>query len=91
MGYMSPEYVTEGNFLEKSNVYSFEALILEIFSDQRSNHIDPESDVSLVEYVSRLQLFSLHLLIVLVELEINYGTLVGYRLWDYGGRIEAWS
>lgn len=51
---MSPKYVTEGNFSEKSDVYSFGALILEIISDQRSNHIDPKSGVSLVEYVSRL-------------------------------------
>ncbi|XP_059431427.1 G-type lectin S-receptor-like serine/threonine-protein kinase CES101 isoform X2 [Corylus avellana] len=38
-GYMSPEYIMEGNFSEKSDVYSFGVLILEIVSGQKTRGI----------------------------------------------------
>ncbi|XP_059439287.1 G-type lectin S-receptor-like serine/threonine-protein kinase At1g11330 [Corylus avellana] len=36
-GYMSPEYAMEGRFLEKSDVFSFGVLLLEIVSGRRNN------------------------------------------------------
>ncbi|KAF7120489.1 hypothetical protein RHSIM_Rhsim13G0160100 [Rhododendron simsii] len=37
-GYMSPEYVTRGQFSVKSDVYSFGVLVLEIISGKKINH-----------------------------------------------------
>jgi serine/threonine protein kinase len=56
---MSPEYATEGIFSDKSDIYSFGVIMLEIISGQKVSHIFPESDMPLVEYVSRLYLFFL--------------------------------
>jgi len=36
-GYMSPEYAMEGLFSEKSDVFSFGVLVLEIISGRRSS------------------------------------------------------
>ncbi|XP_026414949.1 G-type lectin S-receptor-like serine/threonine-protein kinase RKS1 isoform X1 [Papaver somniferum] len=39
-GYMSPEYITKGTFSEKSDVFSFGVLILEIVSSKSNNSFD---------------------------------------------------
>ena len=54
-GYMSPEYVIEGRFSEKSDVFSFGVLLLEIVSSRRNTgfYHDAES-LSLLGYVSPL-------------------------------------
>ena len=52
-GYMSPEYAFEGLFSEKSDVFSFGVLLLEIVSGRRNSsfHQDEESS-SLLKFVS---------------------------------------
>ena len=53
-GYMAPEYVMEGIFSMKSDVFSFGVLILEILSGRRINsynHIEGPSN--LVAFVSK--------------------------------------
>ena len=52
-GYMSPEYAFEGLFSEKSDVFSFGVLLLEIVSGRRNSsfHQDDESS-SLLKFVS---------------------------------------
>ena len=61
-GYMSPEYVMEGRFSEKSDVFSFGVLLLEIVSCRRNTSFyhDAES-LSLLGYVSSLNFISLHI------------------------------
>ncbi|KAF3433835.1 hypothetical protein FNV43_RR24938 [Rhamnella rubrinervis] len=54
-GYMSPEYAFEGLFSEKSDVFSFGVLLLEIVSGRRSSsfHQDEESS-SLLKFAWKL-------------------------------------
>ncbi|XP_035545797.1 G-type lectin S-receptor-like serine/threonine-protein kinase At1g11330 isoform X2 [Juglans regia] len=48
-GYMSPEYAMEGRFSEKSDVFSFGVLLLEIVSGRKNTHFyHDEGTVSLV-------------------------------------------
>jgi hypothetical protein len=50
---MSPEYAMEGRFLEKSDVFSFGVLLLEIVSGRRnSNFYDDEQAMSILGFVS---------------------------------------
>jgi hypothetical protein len=52
-GYMSPEYAMKGQFSEKSDVFSFGVLLLEIVSGRRnSSFYDDEEDMSLLGFVS---------------------------------------
>jgi serine/threonine protein kinase len=52
-GYMSPEYALKGRFSEKSDVFSFGVLLLEIVSGRRnSSFYDDEEDISLLGFVS---------------------------------------
>ncbi|KAI3981282.1 hypothetical protein MKX01_004546, partial [Papaver californicum] len=54
-GYMSPEYVMGGIFSEKSDVFSFGVLILEIVSSKRNNSFyNPEQPLNLLLHVSIL-------------------------------------
>ncbi|XP_026377690.1 G-type lectin S-receptor-like serine/threonine-protein kinase B120 [Papaver somniferum] len=46
-GYMPPEYIMRGTFLEKSDVFSFGVLILEILSIKRNNSFEnPEQSLT---------------------------------------------
>ncbi|KAK3143613.1 hypothetical protein QOZ80_4AG0302490 [Eleusine coracana subsp. coracana] len=50
-GYISPEYAMEGKFSEKSDVFSFGVLVLEIVSGRRnSSFIDDEWSMNLLGY-----------------------------------------
>jgi serine/threonine protein kinase len=50
---MSPEYAMKGQFSEKSDVFSFGVLLLEIVSGRRnSSFYDDEEDMSLLGFVS---------------------------------------
>lgn len=51
---MSPEYAIEGFFSEKSDVFSFGVLVLEIMSGRRSSKPfdDNEDSLSLLGFVS---------------------------------------
>ncbi|GLT83213.1 hypothetical protein SLE2022_015160 [Rubroshorea leprosula] len=51
--YMTPEYVMNGKFLVKSNVYSFGGLILEIISSQKIDLNNGEEGESLLTYAWR--------------------------------------
>ncbi|RZC93620.1 hypothetical protein C5167_007659 [Papaver somniferum] len=54
-GYMSPEYIMGGIFSEKSDVFSFGVLILEIVSSKRNNSFyNPEQPLNLLLYTWRL-------------------------------------
>ena len=52
-GYMSPKYAMQGLFSEKSDVFSFGILLLEIVSGRRSTSFcNDEQYLSLIGYVS---------------------------------------
>ncbi|XP_026391099.1 G-type lectin S-receptor-like serine/threonine-protein kinase At1g11410 [Papaver somniferum] len=54
-GYMSPEYIMGGTFSEKSDVFSFGVLILEIVSSKRNNSFyNPEKPINLLLHTWRL-------------------------------------
>lgn len=54
-GYMSPEYIMGGTFSEKSDVFSFGVLMLEIVSSKRNNSFyDPEQPLNLLLHAWRL-------------------------------------
>ncbi|KAF8030104.1 hypothetical protein BT93_E2512 [Corymbia citriodora subsp. variegata] len=50
-GYMAPEYVRDGNFSVKSDVFSFGVLVLEIVSGQKNNHRMGNNMEVLISYV----------------------------------------
>ncbi|XP_026395746.1 G-type lectin S-receptor-like serine/threonine-protein kinase At1g11300 [Papaver somniferum] len=54
-GYMSPEYIMGGKFSEKSDVFSFGVLILEIVSSKRNNSFyNPEQPSNLLLHTWKL-------------------------------------
>ena len=54
-GYMSPEYAMEGRFSEKSDVFSFGVLLLEIVNGRRNTSFyNDEQSQSLLGLVSHL-------------------------------------
>ncbi|KAL5738127.1 hypothetical protein ACOSP7_030888 [Xanthoceras sorbifolium] len=54
-GYMSPEYAMEGIFSEKSDVFSFGVLLLEIVSGKKNNSLfHPDRPLNLVGYAWEL-------------------------------------
>eukprot|EP00268_Persea_americana_P050676 TRINITY_DN5531_c0_g1_i10.p1 TRINITY_DN5531_c0_g1~~TRINITY_DN5531_c0_g1_i10.p1 ORF type:complete len:402 (+),score=55.89 TRINITY_DN5531_c0_g1_i10:246-1451(+) len=54
-GYMSPEYAMHGIFSEKSDVYTFGVLLLEIISGKRNNGSHPsKQSINLIGYASQL-------------------------------------
>ncbi|KAI3887545.1 hypothetical protein MKW92_022659 [Papaver armeniacum] len=54
-GYMSPEYIMGGTFSEKSDVFSFGVLILEIVSSKKNNSFyNPEQPLNLLLHTWRL-------------------------------------
>lgn len=57
-GYMSPEYALRGVFSEKSDVFSFGVLLLEIISGKKNSSFHyVEENLNLLNYVSTHSLF----------------------------------
>jgi serine/threonine protein kinase len=57
---MSPEYAMQGQFSEKSDVFSFGVLLLEILSGRRNNSFfHDEQSLSLLGFVSHPYLIAL--------------------------------
>ncbi|XP_057538245.1 uncharacterized protein LOC130815781 [Amaranthus tricolor] len=53
-GYMAPEYAMKGHFSEKSDIFSFGVLLIEILSGERNNKFSHESSLSLLGYAWKL-------------------------------------
>ncbi|KAK9714792.1 hypothetical protein RND81_06G120400 [Saponaria officinalis] len=53
-GYMSPEYALEGRFSEKSDVFSFGVLLLEIVCGKRNHNFIDHDSLSLLAYAWKL-------------------------------------
>ncbi|XP_074272125.1 G-type lectin S-receptor-like serine/threonine-protein kinase At1g11330 isoform X2 [Silene latifolia] len=53
-GYMSPEYATKGRFSEKSDIYSYGVLLLEIVSGRRNTSFRNEESLSLLAHAWKL-------------------------------------
>ncbi|KZV53241.1 G-type lectin S-receptor-like serine/threonine-protein kinase [Dorcoceras hygrometricum] len=51
-GYMAPEYVSQGRFSEKTDVYSFGVMLLEIVSGKENNsfQLEDQEQMSLIAY-----------------------------------------
>ncbi|CAI8612334.1 unnamed protein product [Vicia faba] len=61
-GYMSPEYAMQGLFSDKSDVFSFGVLLLEIISGRRnSSFYNCENSLTLLGFLSLLILIELNL------------------------------
>jgi len=59
-GYMSPEYAMKGLFSEKSDIFSFGVLLLEIISGRKNTSFhNHEQALTLLEYVSLSKLLFL--------------------------------
>ncbi|KAI3964865.1 hypothetical protein MKW92_034859 [Papaver armeniacum] len=57
LGYMPPEYLMEGRFSEKSDVFSFGVLLLEVVSGRKTTSFHHgEQSLSLLGYVSSFNL-----------------------------------
>ncbi|KAL9234123.1 hypothetical protein vseg_009027 [Gypsophila vaccaria] len=53
-GYMSPEYALQGRFSEKSDVFSFGVLLIEIVSGKKNSKFSHQESFSLLTYVWNL-------------------------------------
>ncbi|CAL5411102.1 unnamed protein product [Camellia sinensis] len=70
-GYMAPEYAMQGSFSEKSDVFSFGVLLLEIVSGRRNTSFyNDEQSLSLLGYVNPLDSFA-----------FPRSTLKAWKLW----------
>ena len=68
---MSPEYAWTGMFSEKSDIYAFGVLLLEIITGKRiSSFTIGEEGKSLLEYVSKIT-FSMLLEFILLDLNVS--------------------
>lgn len=72
-GYMAPEYVRQGHFSVKSDIFSFGVLILEIITGQKNSSFQIGEADNLLSYVSRNHhnhLLSVEIIIIICCLSI---------------------
>jgi serine/threonine protein kinase len=70
---MSPEYAMHGRFSEKSDVFSFGVLLLEIVSGRRSTKIDGnEQGLNLLEFVCPSMDLLFFSFLTSLKLQISY-------------------
>lgn len=55
-GYMTPEYAMEGRFSEKSDIFSFGVLLLEIVSGKKNTSFHDDDSMTLLGFVSTFNL-----------------------------------
>ena len=81
---MSPEYVMGGRFSEKSDVFSFGVLVLEIVSGEKISGFQNDKDLNLLGYVSRMFIpdihYIFHILVQQGKVKLYYG-FQAWRLW----------
>lgn len=72
---MSPEYAMEGHFSIKSDVFSFDVLLLEIISGRKNTStFDAEKSVNLIGHVSLSRVMRTHILKCTLEFDCNNQT-----------------
>ena len=92
-GYMSPEYAMEGRFSEKSDVFSFGVLLLEILSGRRNYSFNKdEPSMSLLGFVSHSYLslpyfgkppmLVLDVLVLMMQISILFSCFQAWKLWN---------
>ncbi|KAL5843704.1 hypothetical protein ACOSQ4_009662 [Xanthoceras sorbifolium] len=93
-GYMSPEYVLDGLFSIKSDIFSFEVLLLKIISGKKNKgffHNDPYSNS--IQYVSCCQIFCVHVSFVSIGLKLTLffsHIMLEIRHGNSGEKIRPW-
>ena len=94
---MSPEYALDGFFSEKSDVFSFGVVVLEIISGKRNTGFyQSDQTLSLLGYVSALYSFliCIDLMDILSYVYMSHETLAPPnfpRHGSYGKRTRCWS
>ncbi|KAL9234145.1 hypothetical protein vseg_009047 [Gypsophila vaccaria] len=74
-GYMAPEYITSGHFSNKSDIFSYGVILLEIISGKRSLSPVPDSpDDSLLSHAWRLWNEGAHLQLIDIAIDANFST-----------------
>ncbi|XP_047950701.1 G-type lectin S-receptor-like serine/threonine-protein kinase At1g11300 [Salvia hispanica] len=76
-GYMAPEYALEGRFSEKSDVFSFGVVLLEIATGARNISFEEEGSLSLLGHVWKLWKVG------------SIESLVDRRVWGVREKVEA--
>lgn len=76
-GYMPPEYVQQGHFSFKSDVFGFGVLLLEIITGQRINsYYNAKTGETLLCFVSIEKYASEY------EVQLHFGVVISYRSFD---------
>lgn len=93
-GYMSPEYAMEGRFSEKSDVFSFGVLLLEIVSGRKNTSFyHEEFELTLLGYVSPPNSHLFGCLLMIFVLIFLLGFLLrfhfqAWKLWNDNNVID---
>lgn len=85
---MAPEYLNEGVFSFKSDVFSFGVIVLEILSGKR-NRITTDTSLNLIQHVS-IYIYSCFYLFISVVQSSNVDFMLwqAYRLWQEDRSLE---
>uniref|UniRef100_A0A9I9CEU5 Receptor-like serine/threonine-protein kinase n=1 Tax=Cucumis melo TaxID=3656 RepID=A0A9I9CEU5_CUCME len=78
IGYMSPEYVIDGYFSMKSDIFSFGVILLEIISGKKNRgFFHPDHQLNLLGHCENLS-----------SMETNLKDHQAWKLWDEGNALE---